>query len=173
MTGAGNAAGDPRMWLNERRRAGCSASSHGPAALLAPAPRSRGAEARPRARPLVPEPCSAPPGSGVRSRLEQPRPPRSRAPGAAPSDRTTGAARGGGRWDGSALPPPRWSRPALGRGCSTALALPAGPAPATRCAPPPSISERVRAAAPFLLPFYLCFLPLGFNGVADATPHRS
>lgn len=51
MTGAGNVAGDPRMWLNERRRAERSASSHGPAAPLAPAPRGRRAEARPRARP--------------------------------------------------------------------------------------------------------------------------
>lgn len=177
MTGAGNVAGDPRMWLNERRRAGRSASSHGPAAPLAPAPPGRRAEARPRACPLA-RPLLPPPALLRVAGLWGPLPPGAASAAAEPRpwSRPLGPNywRGArGRPLGSALPPPRWSRPALGRGCSTALALPAGSAPAARRAPPPSISERVRAAALFLFPFYLCFLPLGLNGVAEAALYRS
>lgn len=150
VTGSGNVAGDPRMWLNERRRAGRSASSHGPqcrsppllraaAPLLAPARAPAGQPAS-----LPENPCSALLSSGVRSRLRQPPSLRSRAPGAAPSDRTTGAARGGGRlearsprragrarpWAGAARPrsPPRDSRRQL-------AARPRSPFPSL-CAPP-------------------------------------
>lgn len=123
-----------------------------PPLLRAAAPKLAPARARSLACLFPRQPCSASLGSGVRSRLEQPRPPRSRAPGAAPSDRTTGAARGGGRLEARSLPPPRWSRPALGRGCSTTLALPAGSAPtARRRRPFPSVcAPRRRSSSPFI-----------------------
>ncbi|MEJ1284979.1 hypothetical protein NN561_015969 [Cricetulus griseus] len=175
VTGAGSVAGDPRMWLNERRRAGRSASSHGPQRRSPPLLGAAAPQARPRAPPPAgPLPLRAPwLGSGVRSRLEQPRPPRSRAPGAAPSDRTTGAARGGHRLERASpaelvAPGLAWAGAARPRSPS-----PRGPAPAARCASPTSVSERVRAAAPFLFPFYLFFLPLRLDGMADAGPHRS
>lgn len=190
--GAVTGAGDPRMWLNERAPSGrAQRFLPRPAAPLAPALRSRRATRSPPrapARPPVPSLSPSLParlGSGVGSRLEQPGPTRSRAPGAAPSDRTTGAARGGDGWEGFGARSPRRAgraRPCSGRGCPTARPIaPARPLPpagtgacsSPRRAPPTSVSERVRAAAPFLFPFYLFFLRLRLNGVADAGQHRS
>lgn len=116
-------------------------------------PPRRSSPPRAPARLPVPQSCSETTGSGVRSRLEQPRPLRSRAPGAAPSDRTTGAARGGGRlearspcragrarpWAGAARPrSPSRRDPRLQR--------------AARCRHPfPSVcAPRRRSSSPFI-----------------------
>lgn len=176
MTGAGNVAGDPRMWLNERRRAGRSASSHGPAAPLAPAPPGRRAEARPRACPLARLPL--PPPALLRvAGLWGPLPPGAASAAAEPRpwSRPLGPNywRGArGRPLGSALPPPAaLVAPGLGQGLLDRARPPRGIR--AYSAPPTSISERVRAAAPFLFPFYLCFLPLRLNSVAEAALYRS
>lgn len=158
--GAVTGAGDPRMWLNERAPSGrAQRFLPRPAAPLAPAPPSRRAtRSPPRAPARPPVPSLSPSlrarlGSGVGSRLEQPGPPRSRAPGAAPSDRTTGAARGGDGWEGFGARSPRRAgraRPCSGRGCPTArpialARLPSLPAGTRACsspcrAPPTSVS---------------------------------
>lgn len=171
--GAVTGAGDPRMWLQR-------ASAVGPGAALPPTARSA---ARPRssepprhtrapARPPVPSLSPSLParlGSGVGSRLEQPGPPRSRAPGAAPSDRTTGAGRGGDGWEGFGARSPRRAgraRPCSGRGCPTARPFaparpppsrppPRGPAPPARRAADVRFRACARCCA-FPLPPFIC-----------------
>lgn len=192
--GAVTGAGDPRMWLQR-------ASAVGPGAALPPTarsaarprssepPRHTRAPARPRS-PACPLPLSLPPcAAWLWGRL----PPR--AAWATAEPRPWSRPLGPNYWRGArgrrlgrlwgALPPPRWSRPALLR-----QGLPDRPAVRARSPsplPPPPAGTRAssspRRRRPFpsvcaLLrlsssPFYLFFLPLRLNGVADAGPHRS
>lgn len=121
----------------------------------------------PASSPASPAPCrwalgSAPAWSSLGRR------------GAAPLEpppRTELLARRAGAAAWKRAPPAALVAPGLGQGLLDRARPPRGIRACS--APPTSISELVRAAAPFLFPFYLCFLPLRLNGVAEAELHRS
>lgn len=143
--GAVTGAGDPRMWLNERAPSGrAQRFLPRPAAPLAPALRSR----RATRSPACPLPLSLPPGAAwLWGRL----PPR--AAWATTEPRPWSRPLGPNYWCGArgrrlgrlwgALPPPRWSRPALLR-----QGLPDRPADRARSPSSPRGDPRLQLAAP-------------------------